>query len=498
MKIVSSARWMAAAMLGAGLVLGSCTTATSPATGRTFTTTISEKEETRIGRQEHPKILEEYGGAYDEKPALQAYVRGIGDKLAATGERKDVKYTFTLLDSPDVNAFALPGGYVYVTRGLLALADNEAELAGVLGHEVGHVTARHTAARIGQQQQASVLGTLGVLAGGILFGQSGAQAAGALAQEGISTYLGQYSQEQEFEADSLGVRYMRRAQYQPRAMATFLNSLREQDQLTLKLAGENPALADRSSMKSSHPRTIDRVERAIAEAGPAVPDATYARDRYLDRIDGMIFGDDPKQGLIKGHDFLHPGLRFKFQVPKGYGMVNRADMVLIKGPKGTMQRLRLASPQPQGDLAAAINRVGASDGIAFGGLERLSINGLDAATGIARVNGKSGPMDLRVVMIRHGAKVYEFDFFSDARLGGSRDGDARRIAFSFEPLTPAEAAKVKPLRIRVVTAKPGDTIASLSQQMKVASGRLDWFKVLNGIRGDTPIKPGQRVKIVTE
>jgi predicted Zn-dependent protease len=486
-----------ACLLSAALGLQGCATATSPATGRTFTTPISESEEAGIGREEHPKILAEFGGAYAEIPALNAYVSGVGGKLAAVGERPDVKYRFTVLNTPDVNAFALPGGYVYITRGLLALADNEAELAGVLGHEIGHVTARHTAERIGQQQQATILGTLGVLAGGILFGQSGAEAAGILAQEGISTYIGQYSQEQEFEADSLGVRYMRRVDYRTDAMASFLDSLRAQDQLELSLSGEDPSLADRASMKASHPRTLDRVQRAIAEAGPSTSQAILARDRYLNEIDGMVFGDDPSAGLVRGREFLHPGLRFRFQVPKGYRILNHPDMVVIKGPKGTMQRLKLAKPQYAGDLGEAIAALGAREGVQFGRIERLRINGLESATGLGRVNSRSGLLDLRVVLIRHPAgKVYEFDFLSDARLNGQRDQDAQSIAFSFQPMNAQEAAAIKPLRIRIVAVQPGDTLASLSKRMKVAAGKEGWFRVLNAIKADRLLKIGERVKIV--
>ncbi|NJO36073.1 MAG: M48 family metalloprotease [Rhodospirillales bacterium] len=165
----------------------------------------------------------------------------------------------------------MPGGYIYTTRGLLALANNEAELASVLGHETGHITARHTAERAGQQQQASILGTLGVLAGALLLGEQGANLAGGIAQESISNYLGHYSQEQEFEADMLGVRYMKRATYDPQASASFLASLDAQTRLEAKIAGKDPNVLDQVSMKASHPRTLDRVQRAIQEAGGGNP-----------------------------------------------------------------------------------------------------------------------------------------------------------------------------------------------------------------------------------
>src|SRR5262245_9734333 len=186
------------AALGALTTSGCGSTATSPATGRQFSTPISEQQEAQMGREEHPKILAEFGGAYTEKPELNTYVQSVGTFIAATSERKDVTYTFTVLNTPDVNAFAVPGGYIYITRGLLALANNEAEMAGVLGHETGHINARHTAERAGQQQNAqwTVLGA--TLLGAILGGQTGGELLGGAVAQGAQYKLASYSQEQEF------------------------------------------------------------------------------------------------------------------------------------------------------------------------------------------------------------------------------------------------------------------------------------------------------------
>ncbi len=207
----------------AALTLGvsGCANQTSPATGRQFYSSVSASDEAKIGADEHPKILEEFGGAYTEKPNLNAYVNQIGQTVSQHAERKDVTYTFTVLNTDDINAFALPGGYVYVTRGLLALANNEAELAGVLGHEIGHVNARHTAERAGQQQKAGIWSAIGVAAATILGGDTLGQMASGVAQQGSAIYLGQYSQNQEFEADSLGVRYIAKTGYDPQAMAAW-------------------------------------------------------------------------------------------------------------------------------------------------------------------------------------------------------------------------------------------------------------------------------------
>src|SRR5690349_7378656 len=265
----------------ASIALAGCATATSPATGRQFSSPISEAQESQLGAEEHPKILAQFGGAYEEKPNLNAYVTQLGNAVAANAERKDVQYTFTVLNSEEINAFALPGGYVYITRGLLTLANNEAEVAGVLGHEIGHVNARHTAERMGQAQKASILSTLGVAAATLLGGKTGGQLAQGVAQETSALYLGTHSQEQEFEADSLGVRYLSKASYDPQAMATFLDSLNNQTTLEAQLAGASTEVDSFTQMKQSHPRTPDRVQRAIAEASVPVEGAVVNRDRYL-------------------------------------------------------------------------------------------------------------------------------------------------------------------------------------------------------------------------
>lgn len=494
--------WRGLALLTAaaiGALLGGCATATSPATGRTFSSPISEQQETQLGQKEHPKILQEFGGAYSEKPDLTAYVSSIGQFIASTAERQDVKYTFTVLNTPDVNAFAVPGGYIYVTRGLVALANNEAELASVLGHEAGHINARHTAERAGQAQQAQI-GLLGaVLLGAVLGGETGAQLGGQLAAPVAQSYLAQYSQEQEFEADSLGVRYMKRATYDPQASASFLSALRAQSQLEVELAGKDPNVVDDTNMLASHPRTVDRVQRAIQEAGGPAPNAMTERDIYLQKIDGIMFGDDPAQGVIDGRKFVHPPLRFAFEVPSGYKLVNMPDVVAIKGPKGTLGNLVLADPQPSGSLTAALQNYDPKGNIILEGIEPITVNGMEAATGLARVNTKSGAMNYRAILIRHpNGKVFEFVFLSLADLGARYDNDFRDTAFSFRQINAAEAAQYnKAQRLRIVTVKSGDTIQSLSNRMVVADGKEGWFRVLNGLKQSQQLQAGQKVKIVT-
>ncbi len=481
----------------AGL-LSACSTATSPATGRSFSTNISPQQEAALGQQEHPKILAEFGGAYTAQPALTAYITGIGQSVAATAERKDVTYTFTVLDTPDVNAFAVPGGYVYITRGLLALANNEAEVAGVLGHEIGHINARHTAERMGQQQQAQweVLGA--TLLGAILGGNTGANLAGGVMQQHAQVQLAQYSQQQEFEADSLGVRYLKRATYDPQAMATFLTDLRAQSQLEAKLAGKDPSVVDVDNMLASHPRTADRVQKAIAEAGPANPGGLLEPDAYLQKIDGLIFGEDPQDGVVDGTTFIHPSLHFAFTVPDGFKLANEPDVVGASGPDGTVMMFSLANPQPTGNLADYIAGGQISKSVAFRNIEALTINGMPAATAVTKANTNKGARDVRVVLVQHPqGTTYQFLFFTVPNVTSRYDTAFLQTARSFRQIGADEGNKYRPQRLRIVSVKSGDTVRTLAAGMVVAQAKEEWFRLLNELQPGQEPTVGQKVKIVT-
>jgi predicted Zn-dependent protease len=476
--------------------LGGCSYATSPATGRQFLSPVSESEENKLGADEHPKILAEFGGAYSEKPNLNTYVSQLGQAVATNAERKDVKYTFTVLNSADINAFALPGGYVYITRGLLTLANNEAEVAGVLGHEIGHVNARHTAERMGQQQRASILSTLGVAAATLLGGDTGGQLASGVAQESSELYLGTHSQAQEFEADSLGVRYLSKASYDPQAMATFLDSLNNETTLEAKIAGASTDVDSFTQMKQSHPRTPDRVQRAIEEAKVPVANPQVNRDRFLQQIDGMIWGADPREGVVKGSTFIHPGLRFAFDAPKGMKLQNSADAVMGKGSNAVML-FDLASPAPSGTMSQYIASQW-QEGATVSDVQSFQVNGMEAATGTAKgsINGTS--VAVRMVAIRQSAKVvYRFLYATPPDNFEAVDRSFIASAQSFREISAQQAAGYQAKRIRVITVQPGDTVASLSQQMQVDESPAAWFRVLNHLSANAKLEAGQKVKIVT-
>jgi predicted Zn-dependent protease len=479
---------IAALVAGAALLAG-CTT--NPATGERMLSLMSPQDEQQIGAQEHPKLVQEFGGEY-KNADLVRYIDSVGQLLARTSELPDQTFTFTVLDSEIVNAFALPGGYVHVSRGLLALANSEAEIAGVMAHEIGHVTARHSAQRYSRTMGANILSTiLGIGLGDV--GQQIGQAAG-------SYYLAGYSQDQEFQADSLGVRYLRRAGYDVQAMADFLASLRAQSQLEAAAAGLPPGTVDESDIMASHPRTLDRVQRAMAEAGggPPVKDPMEGRDIYLRKIHGMIYGDSPEQGFVRGQRFVHPSLRFAFEVPPGFKLANKTSAVQARGPNGSGILFDMGRATA-GSMTSYITN-GWAKGAAIGQPEAITVNGMDAATVQFRSGGNGGgARDIRLVAIRFdAAQVARMVFITAPQQTASLSEALRGTTYSFKKLTAAEAAAVKPQRIAVVRVGTGDTVERLAARMAFPDRKVERFRVLNGLQPNEGVRAGQLVKIVVE
>ena len=468
-------------------MLGAC--ATAPGTGRTiFTGGLSEQGEADLGRKEHPKVMAQYGGSYDN-PELNAYVSSVGNLLVQTSELPNLKFTFTILDSPIVNAFALPGGYIYITRGLLALAENEAEMAGVLAHEIGHVTARHTAERYGQTMAANVAGAgLGVLLGG-----PAAQAGSTLG----ALLVRSYSRDQEFEADMLGGRYLGRAGYDTQAMAGFLSQLQAHSRLEAELAGQ-PEKADSFNIMQTHPRTTERIQRALEQAGAnPVADPMTAQDIYFEKIDGLLYGDKPEEGFIRGREFAHPLLKFAFEVPEGFRLYNQSRRVLARDGEGKAAIQFDRGPKDyRGSMSDYLTRVwGARERLS--GVEAITVNGLSAAT--ARVDGGRQGTDARLLAIRYDAStIYRFIFQSDAERTAALNRPFRETTYSFRKLSDQEAAALKPRRVRVYRVRAGDTPTGIAARMPFGAENLKRFLVLNGFPDTVVLRPGQAVKIVTE
>ncbi len=467
--------------------LSACTT--SPATGKLVPSFNSQLEEKRIGQREHSKIVKQFGGIYKD-PKVTTYVQAIGNRLAAASELPEIGWSFTVLNSDQVNAFAIPGGFAYVTRGLMALAGNEAELAGVIAHEIGHITALHSSAR----QAGDFYAGLGAVAAGLLLGQTGAEVGNYLSR-GL---LQSYSRDQEFEADSLGVRYLSRTGYNTQAMATFLTKMRANTQLQNKILGRPENQVDQNSFFASHPRTTDRVTRAIRESSMTRSGNRLGKVDYMEVLNGMIYGDDPEQGVIRGQNFIHPGLRFRFSVPDGFRLINNPRSVLASGPEGAMIQLDLDFKPYKGDMDNYLQNVWAAK-TRVPLVEKITVNGMSGATGAAQIRRRDGVFDLRFVAIQQNSqRIFRFLFFTPRQLTKQLATVLQRTTFSLRTISDREATTTRPWRLKILPVRAGDTVARFSRQMAVNKFKEKTFRLLNGLGPDDRLRAGQLVKIVDD
>lgn len=468
------------------------------ATGATVTPVAAQRaaaprgisqSEMRQGAQAHPQLLEEYGGAYGGPQ--DAYVASVGQRIAVQSGLSNAAQDFrvTLLNSPVNNAFAIPGGYVYVTRQLVALMNDEAELAAVLGHEVGHVAARHSSQRTRTSTLSSGLAVLlGVVTGNSQIGQ-------VLAQ-GAQLYTLRFSRQQEFESDDLGVRYLASGGYDPSAMGTVLAALAAQNDLDARLAGRDART--QPTFASTHPDPGSRVQRALQRArATPVRGGARNRDAFLAAIDGMLYGDDPRQGIVDGRTFRHPVLRLAFTVPEGYSMTNGARAVSVSGQGGQAQFG--GGTRGGGDLGDYVRRVFAELGGNQGQLPAVDIrgtriNGLDAAYATTRASTQQGAVDVTVVAYAFAPDTaYHWIIVTPAGRGAGPFGP---MIDSVRRLSPAEAGQIRAREVDVVTVRPGDTPQRLAQQMAYPDAQLERFLVLNGLAQGQPLQPGQKVKLI--
>ncbi len=446
------------------------------------------------GAKANPELTAEFGGRLTGPQAT--YVESVGKTIALQSGLSNARsdFTVTLLNSPVNNAFAIPGGYIYVTRQLTALMNNEAELAGVLGHEVGHVAARHSNKRQKAAQRNSILGALGSVLSGAILGDSGFGRIGQqIFSQGSQLLTLRFSRTQELEADKLGITYLRRAGYDPRAMSTVLESLARQNALESQLRGSTSQTPE---WASTHPDPASRVRDALVQAG-ANATGTTNRDKFLAGIDGLTYDDDPRQGIVDGRKFTHPELRLAFDAPEGFYLVNGAKSVSITGQSG---KAEFSSASFNGNLDTYVANVFAGltgsgqSGVRPESLESTTVNGLPARYGVATAQTNSGTMDVAVFAYDFGnGKAYHFVTITQA--GGA--GAFNTMFRSMRRITAAQAGSVKPRRLSVVTVKAGDTVRSLSSRMAYTDAPLDRFLVLNGLQQDARLTPGQKVKLVT-
>lgn len=468
------------------LTLAACST--NPATGeRQFTALMSPAQESSVGAQEHAKVMQTYG-VPEGGQALQAYVSEIGQKMAVNTERADVQYKFTLLDSPMVNAFALPGGYVYVTRGLMALANNEAEFAGVVGHEIAHITARHAAERYSQ----GVLTSLGAAAIGLALDSNAAsQALGV----GSQLYMSSYSRSQEHQSDDLGIRYLHKAGYDTFAMASFLNSLDREGQL----GNANASSSGGVDYFSTHPKTADRVNQAtsIAAGYPGNP-KTVNRDAYLKMLDGMTYGDSARAGFVRGQTFWHPQMGFTFNVPAGFALSNQATQVVATSSSTGAVIILDSAQATQGDPLSYLTNVW-MQGKALNGAERITVNGKPAAAASIAGMVNNQPVTIQLVAVQWSPNtMFRFQMAIPQGASSALVEGMKSASYSLRPMTDQEKQSIRPRKLKIVTAGVGDNVATMAARMSVEGNREQHFRVLNGLDTQQTLNPGQLYKIVVE
>lgn len=439
--------------------------------------------EVAIAEREHPKILAAFGGTYEDRDAEIAIARAVG-RLVTASDEPWRNYRVTILNSPAVNAFALPGGYVYVTRGLLALANDTSEVAAVIAHEMAHVTARHAFSRAERAQAAAIANRAvqNVV-------DNPDQQKTVLANTQLS--LARFSQEQELQADAMGIRTLGRAGFDPYAAARFLTSMARY--AAWKTAVPADGGKGGTDFLSSHPSTPERISQAVAAAAAeGTSPGDRDRDGYLTHVDGLMFGDDPVEGYVRGREFLHAKLGLGFTVPPGFQLENTARAVLATDPAGTAMRFDGADVPRGGDLVGYLT-AGWINGLDQASVRTLSINGLPAAVASAAARG----YHYRIAVIRFGDQTYRFLFASKVP-GAAFDKAFLDTVASFRALPPGEQAGLKPLHIRVVTVAPGDTAESIARGMAMMDRPVDLFRVLNGLGPADQPTPGTKVKIVSE
>ena len=472
-----------------GLVLASCSstllyTELPPATTRSMK---PGTEPPPANQREHQRILAAYNGAYEDAK-LEAVLNQTVAKLVAASERPDMSYRVIILNSPAINAFALPSGQLYVTRGLIALANDTSELASVLAHEMSHVIASHATMREDEARRVALVTRV--------FTDLGSDPeTGALALAKSKIKLASFSRAQEFEADGIGVGIAARAGYDPYGAARFLTSMGRNADLKASPSRSGAIDPRAPDFLSSHPATPERIKNAEGNARQFTTPGTAQRDRdaFLHGIDGMVYGEDPSEGFVRGRRFLHPRLGFTFAAPEGFVLDNTAQAVLgVKDGGGQALRLDVVRVPAEQTLAGYLSS-GWIENVEPKSVEELTISGFPAATAAA----KGDQWGFRLYAVRFGSDTYRF-IFASKRMSAEIDRTFRESVASFRRMSLAESEAAKPLHLRVTTAAPGDTVERLASRMAITDRAVERFRVLNGLAPGDRIQPGDQVKIVVE
>jgi predicted Zn-dependent protease len=462
-------------------VVGGTGCATNPATGKRQISLISEQGEIQLGQESHEEVMQAFGDYPDDE--LEAYIRGVGENLASESERPQLPWSFEVLDDAAVNAMALPGGYLYVTRGILAHMNSEAELAGVLGHEIGHVTARHSVNQLSKQQLYGGLLAVGMIASPEL------AAFGDLAGQGLGLLFLKFGRDAERQADDLGLRYMTRGGYDPRAMPGMFDMLEAVS--ALSEGGRAPA------WMSTHPNPEARERRAEAAVEALPEDQLGGRvgtSEFLERVDGIVFGADPRQGYFLENRFLHPELRFGLDFPSDWNTINTRSRVVAVGPQENMViELRVADAD---SAAAAAREFLSQDGVTAGKSWEKKVNGLRAAGG--RFEATSGTTELRgsVAFIEYGDLIYSLLGYGLAEPFAKQVNSVERSMRSFHAVNDPDVAAVQPDHLELVRLPKAMTLAEFDAAYPSVV-EIEILAALNRVAVDERMPAGTLVKRIT-
>ena len=451
-------------------------------TGKRTFSLMSESQEIALGASADPQIVSEYG-IYDD-PALSTYLDSIGQSLARISHRPNLKYTFRVVDSPVVNAFALPGGWIYFTRGILAHFNSEAELAGVMGHELGHVVARHGA----EQQSKAQLAQIGFGVGSVI-SEDFRQLSG-LAQTGLGLLFLKFGRGHESESDRLGVEYSTKVGYNAHEMAGFFRTIGRLS------AGSGQSIP---TFLSTHPdpgQREARVHELTTEWQSKVPYKPKNLDRrdYLRRIDGIVYGEDPRQGFTEGNMFYHPDLRFQFPFPKGWTLVNTTQKVdIMNTEKNAGVQFSLAKGN---SLQQAANDFVTSSQGTLQRNQNVYVHGMNAIRLITQVPNGQNNLHVLSYFIQRGQSIYVFHGFTSTNLFGKFLGDFEMVMKGFDRLTKKSALNKRPQRLRIERSSRSGTLKTILQRFGIKKEMLNELAILNGMKLEDQIRRGDYVKVV--
>ena len=493
---------LTALMLAAALLAGCGSSSINPVTGQAERSVMSEAAEIAEGKNSHEQVLQEYGVLKNSR--VQAYVNDIGQRLAKQSQRANLQWTFTVLDSPEINAFALPGGYVYITRGIMVYLENEADLAGVVGHEIGHVTARHGAQRATRQQDAG-LGVLAASVLGAILESQGVGGAGRVASDLSQTvaagYISRYGREQELQADGLGAEYLSRIRFDPRNMVDVINVLKNQERFAADLArAQGRPAPEQNSWLSSHPSNDQRLNSITQLAAQYKTGVAYndeGRARYQQILEGMAFGESSEQGLTRGRNFYHTGLGFALTASDGWRIQNEADQITLVNSTGDAGLIVKMAPPDAGKTHDEIIRKLVNP--VTGRAERAQINGLAATRFIGTVAGKDGQSQNTELTLITSPLGNVFLFIHAAKNAATLQRSRVQMLETentFRALTIADKAAARPWVVRSAVMPRGG-FAELAKSSPLANPEQQ-LRLINGVYPAGDIKPGMAVKTVIQ